>query len=431
VLKTLLAALVLFAALCGSASADVFDDNPAAVSLGPGNVQLFARGADGQILHRQLSGGAWSNWAAVPGLQADSGPAATVFGTTIYLFTRGTDGALWQNVLPQGGAWSGWSSLGGGLASGPGAGTRLNSGTVDVFVRGTDNALYHRALPPGQSWTPWETLGGNLTSGPAALGFSTSGSIDVYVRDTAGSTASMYYGNGAWNGWYGYGGSIKGAVTLASPATDVMEVYARGYDDALWLHHHAASNTQWERIDTTALSSSPAAVSDQSGSVHLFARIGDELFTRTITGAGGATPSYGGWISTGPVAIPAAPTPPAPLPPPVTLTPSLSYTYKVSRKRTKLRTLSVKNIAAGATVKITCSPGCSSKRWTTSPKRSTLSLKKFIRKSLRVNAKLTVTVWKPGAVASVKTLKMRSRRAPQLTTRCLPPGAKAPQRCAT
>ncbi|RKQ92017.1 hypothetical protein C8N24_1856 [Solirubrobacter pauli] len=424
-------ALLLYAALCGSASADVFDDNPAAVSLGAGNVQLFARSADGQILHRQLSAGAWSSWAAVPGLQAESGPAAAVFGTTIYLFARGADGAVWQNILPLGGAWSGWESLGGQATSAPGASTRVGNGTVDLFVRGTDNGLYHRALVPGQGWTPWEALGGNLTSAPTALGYSTSGSIDVFVRDTAGGTASMYYVNGAWNGWYGYGGSIRGAVALASPATDVLQAYARGSDDGLWLHRHAPSNTDWTRIDTTALSSSPAGVSDTTGSVWLFARIGDELFTRNVSAAHTATPSYGGWVSTGRVALPAAPTPPAPLPPPVTLTPSLSYTFKAARRSTRLRTLTVKNIPAGATVKVTCSPGCSTKRWTTTPKRSTLSLKKFTRKALRVNAKLTVTVWKPGAIASVKTLKIRRSRSPQLISRCLPPGAKAPQRCAT
>jgi hypothetical protein len=429
-LRTLVVALALFAALCGSASADVFDDNPAAVSLGPGNVQVFARAADGQILHRQLAGGAWSDWAAVPGVQADSGPAATVFGTTIYLFVRGADGALWQNILPQGGAWSGWSSLGGGLASGPAAGTRRNNGTVDVFVRGTDNGLYHRALPPGQSWTPWEALGGNLTSAPAALGFSTSGSIDVFVRDTAGGVASLYYANNAWNGWYGYGGTIKGAVGLASPATDVLEVFARGNDDALWLHHHG-QNTDWTRIDATPLSSSPAAVADQTGSLHLFARIGGELFTRNVTGANTGSPNYGAWLSTGPVALPAAPAPPAPLPPPVALTPSLTYTYAATKRSTRLRTLTVKNVATGATVHVTCSRGCSAKRWTTTPKKSSLSLKRFVRRSLKVGTKITVTVSKPGAIASVKTLKIRSRRAPQLTSRCLPPGATAPQRCAT
>lgn len=421
-------ALALYAALCGSASADVFDDNPAAVSLGPGNVQLFARGGDGQILHRQLSGGAWSTWAAVPGLEAGSGPAATVFGTTIYLFARGSDGAAWQNILPLGGTWSGWVSLGGQITSAPAAGTRVGNGTVDLFGRGTDNGLYHRALIPGQGWTPWEAVGGNLSSGPASIGFCTCGSIDAFVRDTAGALAQTYY-LGGWQPYRTFGGSIKGTVGLAAASTDVLTVYARGYDDALWLHPHETQD--WRQIDATPLRSSPAAVSDKTGSVWLFARIGDELFTRNITAANTASPNFGGWVSTGPVAIPAAPAPPAPLPPPVALTPSLTYTYAAGRRTTRLRTLTVKHIAAGATVKVTCSPGCSAKRWTTTPKKTSLSLKKFTRRPLKVRAKLTVTVWKPGMIASVKTLKIRRGRAPQLTSQCQPPGAAKPQACAT
>ena len=45
------------------------------------------------------------------------------------------------------------------------------------------------------------------------------------------------------------------------------------------------------------------------------------------------------------------------------------------------------------------------------------------------NPDITVTVSKPGTIASVKTLRVRSGKAPTLTTRCLPPGAKKPQAC--
>ena len=176
-------ALVTFAALGGTASAqEVFDDNPAAVSLRPGNVELFARGPDGRILQRTLNGGAWSDWRPVAGLSAGSGPAAVVFGQTLYLFARGTDGAQWQNVL-QDGAWTGWVSLGGGLSSAPAAGLRRGVGTIDLFHRGMDNGLFHRALTPGQGWGPWTALGGNLTAAPAAIGYSSTGAMDVFIRN--------------------------------------------------------------------------------------------------------------------------------------------------------------------------------------------------------------------------------------------------------
>lgn len=77
-LRMWLVALAIFAALGGTASAqEVFDDNPAAVSLRPGNVERFARGPDGRILHRSLNGDAWTDWRPVDGLAAGSGPATS------------------------------------------------------------------------------------------------------------------------------------------------------------------------------------------------------------------------------------------------------------------------------------------------------------------------------------------------------------------
>ena len=48
---------------------------------------------------------------------------------------------------------------------------------------------------------------------------------------------------------------------------------------------------------------------------------------------------------------------------------------------------------------------------------------------LQVGTTLTVIVSKPGTIASVKTLKIRSRKAPLLTSRCLPPGATKTVAC--
>lgn len=43
------------------AGADVFDDNLAAASRGAGDIVVLARGADGAVYERRLSGGAWSS----------------------------------------------------------------------------------------------------------------------------------------------------------------------------------------------------------------------------------------------------------------------------------------------------------------------------------------------------------------------------------
>ena len=112
---------ILAAALLGAAPAraDVYDDNPAATSRGPGDMIVLARGADGAIYERHLAGGVWTSWASIGG-QAASGPAAAAYGDSIQTFVLGADGAVWQNVL-RGGAWSGWTSLGGQGTSAPAA----------------------------------------------------------------------------------------------------------------------------------------------------------------------------------------------------------------------------------------------------------------------------------------------------------------------
>jgi hypothetical protein len=52
-----------------------------------------------------------------------------------------------------------------------------------------------------------------------------------------------------------------------------------------------------------------------------------------------------------------------------------------------------------------------------------------VTKPLRVGTKITVIVSAPGAITAVKTLTIRSRKRPVVSTRCLPPGAARPVHC--
>jgi len=112
----------------------------------------------------------------------------------------------------------------------------------------------------------------------------------------------------------------------------------------------------------------------------------------------------------------------------------LSFGFKSAKKATKFTKLQLKNIPFGATVKATCKGhGC--------PKRlkgrgfvkknafGTIDLKRFLKKPLKKNAEITVVVSKPGAINAIKVLKIRSSKAPSITTRCQPPGAKKPVAC--
>ena len=218
----------------------------------------------------------------------------------------------------------------------------------------------------------------------------------------------------------------------------MLDVYLRGTDNTLFRFRHPTPST-FVRVDTTPLASSPGATSDATGRELLFARIGDGLSMMTVTNATAATPTYGAWQPLGPVAVPAPPpavvnpivTPPTTNPIIlVTLSPLLSYNFKsVTKKSTRFASLAVKSVPAGATVKVSCKRGCSAKSLTKANAPRTVSLSKFIRRAWKVGTTLTVIVSKPGTIASVKTLKVRAKKAPLLTSRCIPPGTTKPTAC--
>jgi hypothetical protein len=125
---------------------------------------------------------------------------------------------------------------------------------------------------------------------------------------------------------------------------------------------------------------------------------------------------------------PAPASTPAPAAKPILVT--LDFTYTAARRSTRLRTLVVKGVPRGATVTVSCPNGCSRRSLVKRNVRSSsVSLAAMVRRALKVGTTITVTVSAPNAISAVKTLKVRSRRAPSLTTRCLPPGASKPAHC--
>jgi hypothetical protein len=111
---------------------------------------------------------------------------------------------------------------------------------------------------------------------------------------------------------------------------------------------------------------------------------------------------------------------------------SLSFLFAAGRKTTTFRTLVVKGVPKGATLRTTCKgKKCPKKKFTVKAKKGgSVSLKPYVKKPLRKGLKLTISVTKPGAVGMVKTITIRASKSPKVTTACLPPGAKKAKRCA-
>ena len=62
-------------------------------------------------LQQSTKAAAWTGWSQVPGNGlTTAGPATTVYQGKTYLFVRGTDNRIYQNVLTNS-SWSGWSQV--------------------------------------------------------------------------------------------------------------------------------------------------------------------------------------------------------------------------------------------------------------------------------------------------------------------------------
>jgi hypothetical protein len=298
-----LAALLALAA--APARADVFDDNLAAASRGPGDIVVVARGADGTIYERHLANGAWTPWTSLGG-QASSGPAAAAYGDAVHVFIVGLDFAVHENILRDG-VWGGWHSLGGGASSAPAAVARRGTNLLDLAVRGTDNAIYHRSFVPGTGWSPWSSLGGILTSAPT-MNSQDPGVLNVFSRATDGQLVQRSWTGSAWTDWIGLGGGLIGAPVVLSREQNQLDLFVRGGDRALHQRYWtgATSWSAWARIDPTPLDSTPAAVSDTPDHLVLYARSGGTILVKEWRNPAGWTP----WTDWGPVAPPPPPPPP-------------------------------------------------------------------------------------------------------------------------
>jgi hypothetical protein len=128
---------------------------------------VFVRGTDDALWRRDLSGDpSGSKWFSFGGRLASAPAALQVAAGTCppggpIVFALGTDDAIWE--LDQV-----WHRVGGQSTVAPAA-VQLPSGEIDLFARGTDNALWMNVLAPGATaWRGWHQVGGILTSAPAA-----------------------------------------------------------------------------------------------------------------------------------------------------------------------------------------------------------------------------------------------------------------------
>ncbi len=196
----------------------------AAQAAGTPILQLFYRGADGQLWTVwQKADQSWSAFESLGGSLTTDPVAEKVPGTDIlHVFYRGPDGAVWTLWRTPDGTWSKHVSLGGFLPTtqyGPAKPIAMQvpgANVLQLFYRGQDMGLYTRWRGADGTWAPKEQrlspsqgqpgsqLGGDPVVGPFAQvfygepsNFPCGGSFSTQPL-TAGPVPGILGGQGAW-----------------------------------------------------------------------------------------------------------------------------------------------------------------------------------------------------------------------------------------
>lgn len=109
--------------------------------------------------------------------------------------------------------------------------------------------------------------------------------------------------------------------------------------------------------------------------------------------------------------------------------------FKLIGELTKFTKLQLRKVPQGSTVSATCKAGpkkCLGKadgKFTKKKASGTVSLSPYLNLKFKPGTKIAATISKPGFLSEVVTFATRKGKAPRVTTKCLPAGAKRPTPC--
>ncbi len=273
-------------------TASVERRSPAIVSAGGDTLDVFTLGARSDLQQQSRdASGRWSGTRSLGGTLTSKPAAASMSPGRLDVFARGGSGQLVQKYARDG-SWSAWTHLGGSFRGAPTV-VSWGSRRLDVFVTGDDSALWHRWFD-GSRWSGWERLGGSLASAPSAVAM-TAGRLDVFARGSDGTLQHTYYpAGGRWSGWNSLGGALHSEPAAASTADGSIDVLVRG-DDGQLRHNRYLRGRGWSGFGTVAgaMSSGPAAAVDGGGVVAAARDAAGRLVLRTLPADGTWTP----WLS--------------------------------------------------------------------------------------------------------------------------------------
>jgi hypothetical protein len=198
--------------------------SPVVASWAAGRLDVFARGAAGDLQHWWYPGPSGFGFESLGGQLAGSPVVASWAAGRLDVFARGAAGDLqhWWYPGPSG---FGFESLGGGIADDP-AVVSWAAGRLDVFARAVGGQQLVHWWYPGPSGFGFEFLGGQLAGSPVVASWA-AGRLDVFARGAAGDLQHWWYPGPSGFDFRSLGGGIADDPAVVSWAAGRLDVFAR------------------------------------------------------------------------------------------------------------------------------------------------------------------------------------------------------------
>jgi outer membrane protein assembly factor BamB len=118
---------------------------PGGVASGTNRIDVFVRGTENGLWQTTWNGTTWS-WNFLGGVISSSPDAASCTAGHLDVFALGTENGLWQLGF-NGTTWGPWQFIGSQWSASPSAVCPTGTSSVSLFERGTDGALWQSTVP--------------------------------------------------------------------------------------------------------------------------------------------------------------------------------------------------------------------------------------------------------------------------------------------
>lgn len=190
-----------------------FISEPAALTRGPGLLDVVAVDSQLKLLHKFYNGGKWNEWEEL-GDEFYSTPTVVSWGKDrLDIFGVKRDRKLWHKYW-DGSQWSQWEDFGGEFIAAVAA-SSWGPNRIDIVGLGYDYA-YHYKYWDGYQWNPsaegWYAKNGTFYSAPSLVSWGEN-RLDIFGVDQGNNLAHQtWYGSGWYpssNSWENLGGPVQ------------------------------------------------------------------------------------------------------------------------------------------------------------------------------------------------------------------------------